>query len=50
MVERLAHAVSRWWRRPATSSRITYRNTNRQLASDVVQAMLASFIENKAGR
>jgi polysaccharide chain length determinant protein (PEP-CTERM system associated) len=28
---------------------ITYRNTNRQLASDVVQAMLASFIENKAG-
>jgi polysaccharide chain length determinant protein (PEP-CTERM system associated) len=28
---------------------ITYRNTSRQLASDVVQAMLASFIENKAG-
>jgi polysaccharide chain length determinant protein (PEP-CTERM system associated) len=28
---------------------ITYRNSNRQLASDVVQAMLASFIENKAG-
>ena len=28
---------------------ITYRNTNRQLAADVVQAMLASFIENKAG-
>jgi polysaccharide chain length determinant protein (PEP-CTERM system associated) len=28
---------------------ITYRNANRQLASDVVQAMLASFIENKAG-
>jgi polysaccharide chain length determinant protein (PEP-CTERM system associated) len=28
---------------------IAYRNTNRQLASDVVQAMLASFIENKAG-
>jgi polysaccharide chain length determinant protein (PEP-CTERM system associated) len=27
---------------------ITYRNTSRQLASDVVQAMLASFIENKA--
>jgi polysaccharide chain length determinant protein (PEP-CTERM system associated) len=28
---------------------ITYRNTNPRLASDVVQAMLASFIENKAG-
>jgi polysaccharide chain length determinant protein (PEP-CTERM system associated) len=28
---------------------ITYRNTSRQLASDVVQAVLASFIENKAG-
>ena len=28
---------------------ITYRNTSRQLAADVVQAMLASFIENKAG-
>jgi polysaccharide chain length determinant protein (PEP-CTERM system associated) len=28
---------------------IVYRNTNRQLAADVVQAMLASFIENKAG-
>lgn len=28
---------------------ITYRNPSRQLASDVVQAMLASFIENKAG-
>ena len=28
---------------------ITYRNPNRQLAADVVQAMLASFIENKAG-
>jgi polysaccharide chain length determinant protein (PEP-CTERM system associated) len=28
---------------------ITYRNTNRQLAADVVQAVLASFIENKAG-
>ena len=28
---------------------ITYRSTNRQLAADVVQAMLASFIENKAG-
>jgi len=28
---------------------ITWRDTNRQLASDVVQAMLASFIENNAG-
>jgi len=28
---------------------ITYRNTDRQLAYDVVQAVLASFIENKAG-
>jgi polysaccharide chain length determinant protein (PEP-CTERM system associated) len=28
---------------------ITLRDPNRQLASDVVQAMLASFIENKAG-
>ena len=28
---------------------ISYRNTNRALAADVVQAMLASFIENKAG-
>ncbi len=28
---------------------IAYRNTSRQLAADVVQAMLASFIENKAG-
>jgi len=28
---------------------ITYRNPSRQLAADVVQAMLASFIENKAG-
>jgi polysaccharide chain length determinant protein (PEP-CTERM system associated) len=28
---------------------ITYRNSNRQLAADVVQAVLASFIENKAG-
>ncbi|HTZ69509.1 MAG TPA: XrtA system polysaccharide chain length determinant [Acetobacteraceae bacterium] len=28
---------------------ITLRDRNRQLASDVVQAMLASFIENKAG-
>ena len=28
---------------------ITYRNTNRQLSSDVVQAVLASFIENHAG-
>jgi polysaccharide chain length determinant protein (PEP-CTERM system associated) len=28
---------------------ITYRNVRPQLASDVVQAVLASFIENKAG-
>jgi polysaccharide chain length determinant protein (PEP-CTERM system associated) len=28
---------------------ITFRDKNRQLAADVVQAMLASFIENKAG-
>jgi polysaccharide chain length determinant protein (PEP-CTERM system associated) len=28
---------------------ITYRNPNRQLAYDVVQAVLASFIEGKAG-
>jgi polysaccharide chain length determinant protein (PEP-CTERM system associated) len=28
---------------------ITLRDTNRQLAADVVQAMLASFIENNAG-
>ncbi len=28
---------------------IAYRNTSRALAQDVVQAMLASFIENKAG-
>ena len=28
---------------------ITFRNTRPQLASDVVQAVLASFIENKAG-
>jgi polysaccharide chain length determinant protein (PEP-CTERM system associated) len=28
---------------------ITLRDPNRQLASDVVQAMLASFIENRAG-
>jgi polysaccharide chain length determinant protein (PEP-CTERM system associated) len=28
---------------------ITYRNPNRQLAADVVQAVLASFIENKTG-
>ena len=48
MVERLANRIQVVAQTRNIFS-ITYRNTNRQLASDVVQAMLASFIENKAG-
>ena len=48
MVERLAQHIQVVAQTRNIFS-ITYRNTNRQLAADVVQAMLASFIENKAG-
>ena len=48
MVERLASRIQ-VIAQSRTIFSIAYRNTNRQLAADVVQAMLASFIENKAG-
>jgi polysaccharide chain length determinant protein (PEP-CTERM system associated) len=48
MVERLADRIQVVAQTRNIFS-ITYRSTSRQLASDVVQAMLASFIENKAG-
>jgi polysaccharide chain length determinant protein (PEP-CTERM system associated) len=47
MVERLAERIQVVAQTRNIFS-ITYRSTSRQLASDVVQAMLASFIESKA--
>ena len=51
-VERMVETLSRNIKVVAQSHNIftiTYRNHDKQLAYDVVQAVLASFIENKAG-